>query len=116
MPVYCYRRPDGSVLERFFFTHLGIPTSILCEDGVLAERSIADEHAPQKPRGGKAAWPLVSKGMGVHPSQIDEAKKRFPDHEFTPEGSAVFNSSQHRKKCLRDVGYVDLDGSDSGRS
>lgn len=116
MPVFCYLRPDGRVVERFLFVQEGIPPSILCEDGVLAKRSMADEHGPEQPRGGKPAWPLVSKAMGVHPSQVHEARTRFPDHKFTPDGSAVFDSPQHRKKCLQDVGFVDLDGNDSGRS
>jgi hypothetical protein len=117
MPVYCYRRPDGVVEERFFFVQEGIPPTVLCEDRVLAKRSIQDEHPAQKPRGGGLPpWPMRSRAMGIHPSQIPEAKRRFPQHQYTPTGEMILESPQHRKQCLGELGLVDLDGNDSGRN
>lgn len=49
-----------------------------------------------------------SDALGVHPSQIAEAKQRFPDHDFTPDGRMVIRGHQHRKKVLKDLGMQDL--------
>lgn len=37
--------------------------------------------------------------LGVHPSQIDEAKKLTPSFEFASNGQAIYRSAQHREKC-----------------
>lgn len=49
-----------------------------------------------------------SDALGVHPSQIAEAKQHFPDHEFAPDGRMVIRGHQHRKKVLKDLGMQDL--------
>jgi hypothetical protein len=51
--------------------------------------------------------PMLSDAAGIHPSQIAEAKRRFPDHEFTPSGQMVFRSLSQRRRHLRDIGMVD---------
>jgi hypothetical protein len=49
----------------------------------------------------------LSEALGVHPSQIDEARRRFPHHEFAPDGRMVIKSVAHRKKVLKELGYAD---------
>jgi len=49
----------------------------------------------------------LSEALGVHPSQIAEAKTRFPHHDFAPDGRMVIKSTAHRKRVLRDIGYAD---------
>jgi len=66
--------------------------------------------------GGKTNWPIYSRGAGVHLSQIDEMERAYPGHRFCRKtGRAIFESASHRKKCLRDRGFIDLDGNWSGR-
>lgn len=53
--------------------------------------------------------PFLSEALGVHPSQVDEARRRFPDHKFTPDGRMVIESHKERKRVLKDLGFVDHD-------
>jgi hypothetical protein len=51
--------------------------------------------------------PVYSEALGVHPSQISEAKRRFPDHEFLPDGRMVIRSTAQRNRVFRDLGWDD---------
>lgn len=53
-----------------------------------------------------------SDAAGVHPSQIAEAKARFPHHEFTPDGRMIFRGQRHKERCLKDLGFVEYDKRD----
>ena len=54
--------------------------------------------------------PLLSEALGVHASQIPEANKRFPDHEFTSDGRMVLRSHEQRQRVLKQLGFHDRDG------
>ena len=108
--IYCYRCPScGRLFER------RLPMSECdseqrCECGAVARRDYVAEHCGQ--RAGQAGWPLVSEAAGVHPSQIGEAKelirrKAGVDCQFTSDGNPIFTSMEHRRKCLRAMGYQD---------
>ena len=67
--------------------------------------------------GGKASWPMKSRGAAVRPGQVRDMEQRYPGHKFDRRtGEAIFDSPSHRQKCLRDRGFVDLDGNRSGRN
>lgn len=67
--------------------------------------------------GGRASWPMKSRGAAVRPDQVRDMERRYPGHKFDHRtGEAIFDSSSHRRKCLRDRGFVDLDGNRSGRN
>lgn len=51
--------------------------------------------------------PLLSNSAGINPEQIPEMRRRFPHHEFHPDGRMIFNSHAHRERCLRDIGMYD---------
>jgi hypothetical protein len=53
--------------------------------------------------------PLLSDALGVHPSQIAEAKRRFPHHNFAPDGRMILGSHYERKRVLKDLGMHDRD-------
>jgi putative FmdB family regulatory protein len=53
------------------------------------------------------AVPIYSNAAGIHRDQIPEAKRRFPHHEFHPDGRMIFRSHQHRERCLKDIGMYD---------
>lgn len=55
-------------------------------------------------------WPLLSSAAGVHPTQIPEMMRRFPQHEYAPDGRMIFRDRGHRKRCLKDIGMVDFQG------
>ena len=54
--------------------------------------------------------PILSDALAVHASQIDEAKRRFPHHEFAPDGRMVLRSHRERQRVLKDLGMHDRDG------
>jgi len=106
MPLYSYRRPDGTIVERKFPMNPGPPRTIVCEDGVEAVRDmVADAKAYSGAKGD--IWPIHSEVCGIDPSQIAEAKKKFPHHEYDSQGRMVFRSRKHMVRCLRDIGFTD---------
>jgi len=103
MPLYCYRRTDGRVVERMM--RIGTaPDEITCEDGVAAHRSIADEGRSRPQRPDIHCWPRYSDSLGVHPDQVPEMQRKGTKFEFTPDGRAVFRSPMHERECLRELG------------
>lgn len=71
------------------------------------ERDIRGEYVHSTDQGYQR--PIYSEAAGVHPSQVQEAKRHFPDHEFTPDGRMVFRSHAQRKRQLRELGMRDND-------
>lgn len=111
MPLYCYMRDDdGRVVEEFYHRAEDAPEKIVCEDGVIARRDLMAEHTDgRKAVYGK--WPLVSVAAGINPKQIKSFQARMGEHHrFDPRtGNAIFESRQHRRKCLQDRGMIDRD-------
>lgn len=53
--------------------------------------------------------PFLSEALGVDPSQINDAKRRFPDHKFHPDGRMIIESHKERKQVIKDLGFRDND-------
>jgi hypothetical protein len=51
--------------------------------------------------------PILSEALAIHPSQIPEARQRFPHHEYTPDGRMVLRSHTQRNQVLRELGFHD---------
>lgn len=49
--------------------------------------------------------PLVSDSLAMHPSQISEHNKLFPDIRVTPEGQPMFDNYQQHDKYLKTCGF-----------
>lgn len=49
----------------------------------------------------------VSDAMGIHPSQVPEALKRFPHHRYNSQGQMLFSSNGEMQRALKDLGFVD---------
>ncbi len=114
MPTYCYRLPDGSLIELPMtvaqMEALG-PTPVI--DGQRCTRDIVAEHAhvPATP----GAWPLKSDAVGVHPSDAGraseaDAKGGVPTDYDHKTGQAIFRDRKHRAKWLKLHGYHDRSG------
>jgi len=87
--------------------------TFVMRNGKLTELKRGERLKP----GGKASWPMKSRGAAVRPEQVNEMRKLYPGHEFDVKtGEAIFRNASHRQKCLRDRGLVDLDGNRSGRN
>lgn len=121
MPLYLYKCEDaacGAVSEQFVHSAEGAPVKVECllcaGDSVRAIALELGGRAFQK-GSGRQMYPFVSRSCGVHPKQVKKMLRRFPHHRFTDKGDMVFDSFEHRKQCLREIGMVDHDGNQSGR-
>ena len=108
--IYCYRcgKCGRRFERRLHVEDSGKPQT--CECGEVARRDFLAEHIGT--RSGQAGWPMVSEAAGVHPSQIGEARKLIRDKagvdcDFTSDGNPVFTGMEHRRKCLKAMGYQD---------
>jgi len=114
--IYCYRTEESNVLLERDFPMGEAPESFEMPDGEVATRSFQDEQCPLDADKGQhiPQWPMKSEGMGVNPDQIGAALKvpgaKAHGHEYDKSGAMIFRDRKHRKQCMRDVGYHDLDG------
>jgi hypothetical protein len=107
MVAYCFSTADGRVVDRYF--PMGkAPSNVALEDGALAERDFAAEHAPRRSCGG---WPMECYASGVHASQAGELREFFRQRgenvEVTKDGDPVYTSASQRKRLLKLRGFVD---------
>lgn len=120
MPFYIYTNQKGMTVERQF--PIGQAPASICIDrqGVFKRDSFAemktqvrrvkDGDPVREKRDGK----IRSNAMGVHPSQIgqarsDAARKRLKV-DFEPDGTAVFNTRKQRNAYAEAHGLYDLNG------
>lgn len=57
-----------------------------------------------------ARWPLHSRGLAVHPTQIPEMKRLFPHHNFDERGRMIIRSQKEFDQVRADLGMRDNDG------
>ncbi len=110
MPTYLYRTEDDVVHAHV--CPVGKAPETLTVDGVVAKRSIVDEHSGHHDT--NANYPMKCEASGVFPSQIAEAqnilKVQGTSAEYTPDGRPIYTSAIHRKACLRAMGLYDRNG------
>jgi hypothetical protein len=98
---------DGEVVVTRVFRIGQAPKTIMV-DGVLATRSIKDEHKFFPPTKG---WPMTCFASGVNANQAGELRdhllKAGVPTEVTADGDPVYRSAAHRKKALKARGMHD---------
>lgn len=122
MPVYVYRcRVCGATEDRLRrigerndpIAHMcmssspdttSIPGTPVIRDMV---RDITEEHSHTDTG---YQTPILSEALGISPSQINDAKRRFPHHNFHPDGRMILSSHGERKQVMKDLGFRDWDG------
>lgn len=108
MPIYTYRCQCGVAFDE--------PSSIGARDtpracpkcGQLAGRDAVASMHPHTDTGYQVE--MLSDALGIHPDQIPESKRRFPHHDFAPDGRMRIRSHQEFKRVLKDLGYHDNRG------
>lgn len=109
MPVYVYSCPACKKyseehihrIEDRDARHFHMTCPI--EPGQVLLRDLQAEHSPRN-----AEEPeYYSDALGVHPSQIAEAKSRFPGHDFSPDGRMRIKNASHRRKVMKELGMRD---------
>lgn len=109
MPTYCYKKPDGGIIEEVF-PRGEAPEGILTDNGRLARRCYQAEHAGRR-RSAGSGWPLTCVASGVNAEQAGELYKFLKDAgvptEVTRDGDPVYRDPHHRKRALRARGMFD---------
>ena len=116
MPTYCYKvdGTDEVVEEILSFAEKDERErngKITLPDGRAATRDYGAEY--DRSRQIKAAWPMFSRALAVHPNQIKEAKEyarhRGVDVDFDSRGHVKLDSPSHRRKYMKIRGVHDED-------
>ncbi len=113
MPIYCYRRPGGEIIERAF--PMGEAPQSVCVNGCVAERDFQAEHSSVKELRGTApgGWPMESNALALHPDQVPEQARRAREAGVPTDfkaGRPVLTDRSHRKRYCKFVGVRDNDG------
>jgi len=112
MPTYCYKRPDGAIVE---VTHSISETPkerIKCADGVIAERDFRAEHGHVDVNPNWRNFKSVA--LGCHPEQVPEFAQHLQAHgvkdfSFNERGDFIAHSRKARDGALKARGMVDFD-------
>ena len=107
MSTYCYSDPEGAVHERSF--PMGqAPTTVVLDDGTVAERDFRAENSPRR---AGAGWPMKCFASGVNADQAQELRdflgERGCKTEVTTDGDPVYRNASHRKRALKLRGIRD---------
>jgi hypothetical protein len=78
------------------------------EPGIIMPRDVVGS-MPRETTEQEYDQPIYSDALGVHPSQIPDAQKKFPHHEFLGDGRMVIRSHTQRKRVLKELGMRDWD-------
>lgn len=112
MPVYVYKCDVcGRTEDRVLSVAERDNGVIQCPNALCSgatRRDFASEHVHSTDQ--EYHTPVYSNALGINPIQIPEAMKRFPHHEYTPDGRMVFRSHAQRNRVLKELGWVDKDG------
>lgn len=110
MPVYTYKCDNCGRREDQYRTmrnrNRRLPCGV-CQKGLL-ERAFTEEMVNSTEQ--DYAKPVLSDAMGVHPSQIQEHKRLYPDIPITPDGRIECRSHAERKRIMKKLQFVDRDG------
>lgn len=79
-----------------------------CKCGGVFRRNLRSElvNSPEQ----DYRTPVLSDAMGVHPNQVQEHRRAFPDIPITDDGRVVCSSHANKKRHMKALGFIDLDG------
>jgi hypothetical protein len=115
MPIYCYERPNGEIIEEVF--RMGEAPEFLLRDGEHCTRSWGAEAAGQtaivkgtdNPVKRKRAWPMEPcVASGVHEDDGPKLAALLKKHGCPTEvvgGDPIYTSAAHQKKALKIRGF-----------
>lgn len=117
MPIYCYKKPNGEIIEEVFLAGEA-PGEIVLDYGYIAYRDYQAEVMGQTAivKGTsnrvKRTWPMKPCiASGVHPDQAQELRDHLSERgcptEVTGGGNPVYTSAAHRRKALKIRGFHD---------
>jgi hypothetical protein len=113
MPFYCYRKENGEVIELFMTVaemekFQDKEGNAVFRDEKIKRDIISEQREVPSTAGN---WPQESDALGVHPSQVAQARQESirlgVPTEFTSDGQAILTSASHRKQFAEALGYYD---------
>lgn len=108
MPTYVFACPSGHKHERLRqIADRDLPSPCPVCSAEASRDIIAS--MPRETTEREYDQPIYSEALGVHPSQIPDAQRRFPHHEFTPDGRMILRSHTQRNRALKELGMRDWD-------
>lgn len=114
MPTYCYRMDSTGKIREAVISVAEMEKGrgkFTFEDGKAGVRDHKAEFAPGKQI--KAAWPIHSRALAVHPRQIKKAKEyareRGVNVDFDGKGQPILETPAHRRDYMSIRKVHDLD-------
>lgn len=114
MPTYTFTSKSG---ERIELTMSVAEYERVVKDGTIIENGVRYERDLMADLPGGAhpgKWPMMSDAMGVHPSQIQEARDYAAamgvNTEYAADGRPILRDRAHRRAHMRAMGFRDNDG------
>jgi putative FmdB family regulatory protein len=107
MPVYAYKCKQCGEEQTDVRAVKARNRPAKCRCGGRAIRALALE-TPKSER--DYASPILSDAMGVHPSQVDEHRRRFPDIPMTDDGRVVIRNKAEGRRIRKALGFFDRSG------
>lgn len=105
MPSYCFTCKCGQKIEVVRpMADANKPWKCFC--GKPMARDFQTEHVFTGSKDYSKA--LVSDSLAVHPDQIPEHKKQFPNIDMTPEGQPIFTNYRQHQDYLDKTGFQKL--------
>jgi len=111
MPIFCYEKEPGEIVERFF--DVGEAPDEIIENGVKMRRvwSVQRISVPAT-----TGWPITCYATGVNAKDAGELrdflKAKGVPTEVTPDGDPIYRDHAHRRRALKARGFIDRAGYD----
>lgn len=117
MPIYCYRRKGGELVEitmSYAEKCSREQDGQIVHEGETLSRDVVAEHSATVP--GCSGWPIWSDSAAVHPTDVAKVQGDLARHgvrcDFDGFGRPKFESASHRRSVLRRWGMHDRRGYD----
>ena len=104
MPQYCYKCPECRYFDINVRNMSDLEPDIICFD--CGTKMVRDYRAEGVKIGiHEYDGGHVSDSLGMHPEQIPEHQKRFPDIKVQSDGRPVFRDTNQHSKYLDTIGW-----------
>lgn len=118
--TYCYRLPDGEIVERAYkmgaaprkvgIKGKGVAVRDFQAEGATGQM-IGTDNPTRIAKSPGRPWPMTCVASGVHASQAQELRDHLAGcgvaTEINSEGDPVYTSAAHRRKALKARGFHD---------
>jgi len=103
MPIYEYQCEKCKKIKEIFRHKVRPLKKVVCDCGGVMSKliSLSNTNVKENPR--------YSKAMGVNVTQVEEARKLWPDAVFNEQGDLLITNRKEKKKWMKRRGMIELD-------